>query len=88
MGSDEAREKRPIQKWAVIGTVLFFIVAYPLSIPCMCLAGSVKADYNMILLLIVTLRLLIGILTRKLTVGSFLIWVLGFFAFNIYAELL
>lgn len=68
----------PIQKWAVVCVIIFFVFGYILSAPCLCREGSIKGFYTTIFYLIVLARLLYGLFKRNLRVVDYLLWV-GFF---------
>jgi len=83
---ETTKSRPPIQKWAVAGIVIFFVVGYLLASPCLCIEGSVKGAYKTIFYLIVLVRLLYGLFKRNLCPAVFFLWVGGFLLFVIIAE--
>ncbi len=82
------KDRPAIQKWAVVGVIVFFIVGYFLSTPCMCRAGAIKGFYKTIFYVIVIVRLLYGLFKRNLRLADYLLWVISFTGFCILAECL
>jgi hypothetical protein len=85
---EDARGRRPLQKWAVIAFIIFFIFGYLLAAPCMCREGAARGFYKSIFYVIVIARLLYGLLKRNLKIIDFILWVGSFICFCIIAECL
>lgn len=71
---------------AVAGTILFAILGFFLSSPCMCLEGVARSQPRMIFYVIVLGRLLYGLLKRNLRLSDYLLWVGSFAIFYLLAE--
>jgi len=78
---ENVKGRRPLQKWAVVAFIVFFILGYLLASPCLCREGSVKGFYKSIFYIIVIARLLYGIFERNLKVIDFILWVCSFIGF-------
>jgi hypothetical protein len=82
------KDRPPIQKWAVIGVIVFFVLGYILSEPCLCREGAVKGFYMTIFYLIVLVRLLYSLFKRNLRLADYLLWVVFFVVFCIFVAYL
>ena len=85
---DNVTTRPPIQKWAIVGIVLFFIVGFFLSAPCLCHQGAAKGSYKTIFYIIVLIRLLYGLFKRNLQLVDYLLWVIPFVVFCIVVEII
>lgn len=80
------KERPPIQKWAVVAFIVFFIVGYLFALPCLCQEGAVKGLYKSIFFIIVIGRLLYSIFKRNLKVIDFILWAGSFIGFCLVVE--
>ncbi len=79
-------ERQPLQKGMIIAVVAFVIIGLAFAQPCLCVAGAVVGSYKSMFYLIAVVRLLYGLLMRRLNRADYLLWVLGFILFCIIAE--
>ncbi len=85
---ESVKSRQPLQRWAIIGFIAFFVFGYFLAAPCLCPAGAVKGFYASIFYAIVVIRLLYGLLKRNLRLSDYLLWVGSFVSFCILTEFL
>ena len=81
-----ADKPQPVHKGILISVAAFVVIGLVFAQPCLCVAGAVVGSYKSMFYLIVVVRLLYGILMRRLNRADYLLWVLGFILFCIIAE--
>ncbi len=82
------KERPPIQKWGVVGIVIFFVFGYFLAAPCLCPEGAVKGLYTTIFYLVILARLLYGLFRRNLKLIDYFLLVGFFIGFCVFVEFL
>jgi hypothetical protein len=75
-------------KWPVIGLVLFIIIGFIFSMPCLCREGAVKGFVKSIFYALVIIRLIYGIYKKNLKRTDYFIWSGVYFTFCIAIECL
>jgi uncharacterized membrane protein (DUF106 family) len=79
-------QKRP--KWQIIVIILFFIIGYIVSMPCLCQAGATKGAVKSMFLLIVLGRLIFGVYKNHLKISDCVLWIGTYFILCIGIEIL
>jgi len=79
-----SNKRPPLQKWAIIGFIAFFILGWMCSMPVLNREGAVIGFYTAILYLVVVMRLLYGVLNRNMKVADYILWVGAFALFFIF----
>ncbi|MDO8303829.1 MAG: hypothetical protein Q7T18_11360 [Sedimentisphaerales bacterium] len=80
------KAKRPT--WQIVVLIVFFIIGFLISQPCLCREGAVKGAVKSMLLLIVLARFGIGLYKNNLTKADFVGWIGVFLVFCFGIEML
>jgi len=86
--NQDISKKQTRPKWQIPTIILFFLIGYIVSMPCLCRTGAAKGQVKSIFLVIVLSRLIFGVYKNHLKISDFVLWMGAYFAFCIGIEIL